>query len=374
MIYLRTGLPGSGKTLRTITMALAEVAKGREVYALNVNGLNYAATGIKEWTKGLEDWQTLPTGALLIVDEVQSYLKPRGPAATPPDWIEAMTRNRHSGIDLAFVTQDPMLMDPYVRRLVNYHEHLVRMDGGFNRARIFSAEYCMDVGKGKVPDGAEFALWAYPEQNFALYQSAAAHTVRKRVPQSLKFVAVGSLIVAGCIWAAFAVLGGIGTDEPATRTASETPRTKPGQGLAQLGGTLGQRRPMTVEEYITHITPRIPGHPWSAPMYDGQKPTTQPRIACISTASTCRCYTEQATPVKTVEPVCRTLARDGAYNPFLQVQPQRIAAAPATPAEPQKSAQESSAETAPHIGEHYRPPGLERGPIDGNTEPPSVTP
>lgn len=382
MIYLHSGLPGSGKTLRAITLGLERVAQGREVYALNINGLDHDVTGIKPWMKGLDAWQELPTGAVLIVDECQSILKPRGPGATPPDWIEALTRNRHLGIDLHLVTQDPMLMDSYVRRLVNYHEHLIRMDGGFNRARIYSAEHCMDVGKGKIPEGSEYRMWAYPEQNFALYKSADAHTVRRRIPQSFVVVALGLLVLviaAGVVWSIMDDFGQGDESAESAGSGHEVPRPAPAPQRKPLGLGLGQpyqRAPMTVEEYITATTPRIQGHPWSAPIYDGQKPVAQPRIACMSTRTDCRCMSEQATPIKLVDPMCRAIARDGVYNPFLRVEPVRPGAKPDMARDQESSAVASSDATdpAPYIGTDYRPPGLERGPTHGATDQPSGTP
>lgn len=321
MIYLRTGLPGSGKTLRTIEQGLQFKREGRRVFAMNVNGLDYAATGFEEWTKGLEAWQELPQGAVLIVDEVQAFLKPRGPQATPPDWIEALTRNRHYGIDLLLVTQDAMLIDAYVRRLVNYHEHLVRMDGGLNRSRVYATEGLMDITKAGVPSHAEFSLWSFPPPLFEVYTSAKAHTVRKRVPQALKFAAYGALVVLAAVW--WIVSSFAGRIDEAEAAKPPTPEPVPIPVAAPIQPARGlfereQRGPMTTAEWLQQHVPRVQGMPWSAPVYDGFRPEAPPRMFCmIGGRSGCACFTEQVTRIPMDDGVCRAIVKDGLYDPFL---------------------------------------------------------
>lgn len=333
MITIRSGLPGSGKTLRSITKGIEAVAAGREVFELGINGIDHAVTGIKPAPfDSLERWQELPQGALLLVDEAQRWLKPRGASSTVPDWIEAFTRNRHLGVDIVLITQDPMLMDSYVRRLCNYHEHLVRLEGNFERARVFYAEGLMELRKGNPPASAAFELWPYPQQNYALYKSAVEHTVKRYVPQRLKVAAVGAVVVCALIAVAGWALAGIGKNEggagePATATppAAQAPAPTPSPVTApakQAASTLlgvGERRAVTwttAAEYVVAHTPVIEGQPWTAPVYAGERPKTVPDIFCMSSAKSCTCLSEQGTRIIVREAVCRTIAREGSYNPY----------------------------------------------------------
>lgn len=320
MITLRTGLPGSGKTLRTIALAVEEVRKGREVYALNVNGLDYEATGIKPWEKSIEDWRDLPRGALLIVDEVQAFLRARGPQAQVPDWIEAFTRNRHFGIDLWFVSQSPMLIDPFVRRLVNYHEHLVRLDGGFNKARVYYTEGVMELGSRKVPKDAEFKLWTYPPGVFDLYKSAEQHTVKRRIPQGLKIAALCvGLVLLAVIVAGFAMDSLTGEEAPpAAPEAAQPPPQQQAHPVTFGSAFAATAAPKTAAEWLRDHVPLVDGIPWSAPAYHGFKPELPPKLYCMIGGRTgCACFTEQVTRVRMDDGMCRAIVMDGLYDPFL---------------------------------------------------------
>lgn len=71
MIYLITGQPGHGKTLRAMQLALEFQAKGRDVYVSGVRGLKTGEAGFFD----LEDpkaWTSLPDGAVIVLDECYS--------------------------------------------------------------------------------------------------------------------------------------------------------------------------------------------------------------------------------------------------------------------------------------------------------------
>lgn len=328
MIYLRTGLPGSGKTLRTIWEAMATVESGREVYALNVNGLDYEFTGIKPAPiDDLSEWQSLPSGCVLIVDECQRYLPPTASNVKQPDWVEALTRNRHAGIDLHLVTQHPRLINYYVRELVNYHEHLTRLEGNFPSARVYYGEGLLDLSRKGPPRDAAFRLWRYPKDVFGVYRSAEVHTVKRYIPQRLKFVAAGLVVACLAIWLAVWAMGSITPsagqveavkyDAPASApTVSALDKLDLGLSRIDSGGR-DRPRISTAAEYAAAHTPLIEGMPWTAPAYLDREVTSEPEIFCMSSETKgCRCVTEQGTKVYIREAVCRTIVREGVYNPY----------------------------------------------------------
>lgn len=327
MIYLRTGKPGSGKTLRTVQEAMKAVSEGREVYALNVRDLDYEFTGIKPFPfDHLDKWQELPTGSMLIVDEVQKYLQPCPPNTRQPDWIEALTRNRHYGIDLHLITQHPRLINYYVRELVNYHEHVVRIDGGAGAARVYGSEGLMSITPRGIVNDAEFRLWKYPTELYGVYKSADAHTVKRYVPQRLKVLVAGALlVVVGLGFAAWA-MSGISGDEVASEPERVEPITVPAP----------ERQPVPVPvervtdharsgysnalEYAVLHTPLVDGMPWTAPAYAHRQVVAEPEIYCVifhsQPAERCTCMSDQGTRLHVEPALCRTIALDGVYNPY----------------------------------------------------------
>jgi hypothetical protein len=103
-------------------------------------------------------------------------------------------------------------------------------------------------------------------------------------------------------------------------------------GLKTADGSLGEPSPesseghhlkyATAAEYITAHTPRVAARPWSAPIYDDRKVTSNPEVYCMISGadkfSTCHCYTEEATPYreKLDDVECRSMAVWGVYNPY----------------------------------------------------------
>lgn len=330
MIYLRTGLPGSGKTLRTIWEGMQAANSGRQVFALNVNGLDHDVTGIKPAPfDDLSQWQELPPGSVLIVDEVQKYLHPVAANTRQPDWIEAFTRNRHTGIDLHFVTQHPRLINYYVRELVNYHEHLIRLDGNMERTRVYYAEGLMDLGRRGPPRDAAFKLWKYPQDIYGVYKSAEVHTVQRYIPQRLKLAAVAVVVLLLSIgvaaWAMSSITGKEPepVERPAPVTRQPTPEPVVSSPWDSLESGRGHRQAKwsTAVEYATVHTPLIDGLPWTAPAYADRQVTADPEIYCMiyhSSPERCICQSEQGTRMYVSDATCRSVAKDGVYNPYRQ--------------------------------------------------------
>ena len=70
-------------------------------------------------------------------------------------------------------------------------------------------------------------------------------------------------------------------------------------------------------DYASWIKPRVKGQPWTAPAYDQLPVQGVPELFCMAVDDgRCTCHTEQGTKYETDPGVCRSIARDGIYNPF----------------------------------------------------------
>ncbi len=203
MIYLITGVPGSGKSLYAVAELLPKLAKevvkhadGTEVRRrLVVDGipdlkLDHAMMAPSEIEDkgritceghGMANWhEWCQPGDVLVVDEVQRYLRPRALGVTPPPCIKELETHRHKGVDFVFITQRPGLIDQNIRQLVGRHQH-VRRIFGFNRAIIYDWDGCQ-ADTHRVA-GASKSVWSYPRRAFADYKSAELHTKqRQKIP------------------------------------------------------------------------------------------------------------------------------------------------------------------------------------------------
>jgi len=313
MIRLLTGQPGHGKTLRALWLALQEKKVGREVYACRVRGLDFEKTGFKE-LPSLSDWQSLPDGSVVLVDECYADIPARGPGKPPSAWEEALATHRHRGFDFILIAQLGSQISTFVRALVDSHVH-VRRKWGFEKAVLLEWDrYQAAVSSDAEVKQARKIGWSYPREVFGLYKSAEVHTAKRRVPWQLVAVPVLVLVVGFCAWSVVHRFKGRGAKPEASSesVASAAPGVSPSKDKAKSS-------PMSAMAYVEQMTPRIPAMPWSAPWHDDFKPKAEPDIMCVNTeAKGCRCYTEQITPVSVAKAQCEQIALHGIYNPYRQ--------------------------------------------------------
>ncbi|OCX76354.1 zonular occludens toxin domain-containing protein [Acidithiobacillus thiooxidans] len=197
MITLRTGLPGAGKTLFTIYDYVARPPLGAAPSFLEVEGVKHPiqvfASGVPFSQLGLDElpvtvlddptrWMDCPPGSVVIIDECQRIFRSRPPGAPVPDYVSALETHRHLGIDLVFITQDPMLLDKHVRRLVGQHFHSKRTFG-LNSTTMFFWQHCCDDPNGyHEKKEATKARRQLPKKIFPYYKSAEVHTVKRKIP------------------------------------------------------------------------------------------------------------------------------------------------------------------------------------------------
>lgn len=321
-IYLRTGGNGSCKTLFTLRdvrdMQLKEsrpvyFVKGRfEALPILTEEFGWVPIDFKEW-EGCED------GAIILADEVHYDLPKRSPSAAVPPHIAHLSEHRKRGFDFFMLTQHPMNIDDFVRRLVQapgYHEHFKRILGGTNATSVLRWDavnpQCEKDGSGKT---AQIERRTHPKEVYNWYKSATLHTAKVRIPKQV-YTLVGCLI-------GFIVVAYMLVQKFMPKDAPEKPKaaaTTPADPL-QIGGgsSAAERKPLTPAEYVAAYNPRVPGLMHTAPAYDR---LTEPKrvpipAACIeSKAQGCKCYTQDATPYPVDLAMCRQLVAHGAFLAF----------------------------------------------------------
>lgn len=306
-IMLLTGLPGHGKTLYALQLvegvrkAAESTTQPRPIFHNGINGLSLPWTRCKP-----EDWRTLPPGAIFVIDECQDCFPQRG-RGEPPEWINELAKHRHLGLSFVLITQNPMLIDSFVRRLVDRHLHVMRKFGTkMATVHEFTSGVKEEVAKSRT--GSIRHEWRYPAEVFSWYKSAEVHTVKRRIPMRLYVLAAIPLVLVGL--AAF-LYARLMPDAAAERMASPTgaasaPRADP--------ATAGGPAPAPVDYFAQHA-PRIAGLAHTAPVYDA---VTAPAVApypaaCIASQTRCSCYTQQATVLEMPETLCRDLATRGFF-------------------------------------------------------------
>lgn len=208
MIELNTGVPGSGKTLNMV-QRLSRLVKNweknpqdaRPIFVLGIPNLLIPHAELplisvqinKAGSPSLvPDWDSVPNGSLVLIDEAQGVFPPRSSASSSPSHVAWLNTHRHRGFDIWLTTQHPKLIDATVRALVGRHQHFRRLFG-MQRATIYEWDACSDSLNGV--QSAVRTQWAYPKDIFQFYKSAEIHTKQQfKLPKWILILPIGILM------------------------------------------------------------------------------------------------------------------------------------------------------------------------------------
>lgn len=341
-ITMLTGLPGHGKTLMAITYSREARKEGQRVFQVGIRDCNsqvaelwcpagcdavlmqdFSAENRDRSTQArllaVTRWPELPSGAILILDECQDYLPVRGPGVPPP-WIAKIATLRHFGVQLWLVTQDPRNVDSFVRRLVGAHVHIERKMG-LKSAVVYRWEkLAEDTNDYHARKASSKTGFKHSKENYQFYTSATQHLVKRKIPWQ---VMVGVPVVIACVVAcyfAFRLFTGhsvFQAKQPVSASGSVSAAPVPSAGSSERRSFFG----LSQSEYVALFVPRLPGLPWSEPIFDEHKVVSKPEVYCVSIRRSeasldCRCYSEQMTPISVTQNACIAMSHDGVYNPF----------------------------------------------------------
>ncbi len=308
MIELRTGVPGSGKTLSAVWELKKlldrwgkhpEEARPIFVHGVKDLALPHAVmpvistpdprTGQAVLTP---DWAAMPDGAFVLIDEAQTLFPPRSTQSTPPPHVAWLNTHRHRGFDLVVITQHPKLVDGSLRALVGKHKHYRRLFGG-QRSMVYEWDSCSDSLAGLR--NAVTSYWGYPREAFACYKSAEVHT-----KQSFRYPLWLALPVLALIIGAVAVPKAIGTLSDGISGQGLTSATKPPTAAsaaprAPSGATTPAAPPSAPVQ-----TAAAPAAPASA-----AEPKPPPIAGCLAMARRCICVDAQGALASVPEAACK---------------------------------------------------------------------
>ncbi len=309
MITLITGTPGAGKTLYALNYVkdLSE----RENRPVFYNGVNDLKLPWSELEKG-EDWHTVPSGSIVLIDECQRVFRPRGNGSSVPKHVEALETHRHGGVDLVVITQHPMLVESNVRRLVGRHFHVVRTFG-MKRATVHEWMQTKENCDKNRSDSVRHEF-GYPAKSFDWYKSAELHTHKARIPAKLWVFLSLPFILGAIAWGMYQwQLSRMESAKSAQNAPLSSGKISTGANVAAPAAAVD---PL---QWFRDQTPRIVGLPHTAPVYDQiAKPVTMPLPAgCVASAKSCKCYTAQGTKIAEMQDsICRDIVANGFFNPY----------------------------------------------------------
>ena len=311
MIYLTTGANGAGKTLLTLRdVREKSVKENRPVFH---NGRFEPVEGgeLDSWKViDAKDWQNCPDGSIILIDECHNDFPVRSGKEPAPDYIKMLAEHRRRGFDFYLITQHPLNIDAFIRRLIGspgWHRHLKRASG----APLVSVlewpavnQQCEKSGSG---ESGSVSMVKFPSEVFGWYRSTSLDTSKVKIPFQVKLLA-GLLLAVPVIgyfgWQSFNK-----TVAPKTAAAViASPGSPPSNASAVPV--------LTPAQYIDTYQPRIPGLAYTAPRYDGiTTPTDAPFPAgCVAMGERCGCYTLQGTKLPVEKNLCLQIVKDGYFK------------------------------------------------------------
>lgn len=315
MITLLTGKPGTGKTAYAVKMLLEDkTVQDRPIFT-NITGLKLPHHPIDaEW---LRTWhKNAPPDAFIVFDECQDVFLPRHPSKEPPEFVNELTKHRKDySVDFFLITQKPSFIDHMVRGLTQRHIHI--RETGLTRM-VHEAPEVVDFEDKAVREVSSGSPYSLPKHVFDLYTSAQVHTKkqRRKLPTALYVFAFAITLALG--------LGVYVYNEKIAPNLSAAPVESEQVGAmpptAHSTAPTFQRVPASI---IEATTPSDPHNPLSAPLYVASAPPVTPPqvVGCIASSRSCRCYSQQATPVWLPDEQCRQRAAGAYYDPY-RVTPQ----------------------------------------------------
>jgi len=331
MMTLITGVPGSGKSTLAIDYMIRADKEGRPLFVHGMKGLLLAhlqilcrSTGCDVCSDRLssmrpgevpqfaDEWHLwAPSGAVIILDEVQHVWRPRPLGKDVPDSVKALETHRKRGIDFVLLTQHAMLVDANVRRFVSPHRHIWQ-----NWARRYineHSEYSEKPGHGGVEKP-----YALKRKNFELFWSAEKHTKQPRSIPRQFYMSMGAFVIIAIsiavIWQKQRFFGGNG--RLVDVEVSGLPATDGGQSLPSIDEVRASAR----KSNIFDRDPVDPFYPESAPAYEKLVQIRDfPRVAaCVARPekSQCRCYSQQGTILDLGYDNCVAYALERPFDPY----------------------------------------------------------
>jgi zona occludens toxin len=317
MIYLRTGANGTGKTLLTLRdVREKSVKENRPVYH---NG-RFDLVADFGWQKiDIRDWQAQPDGAIFIVDECHNDFPVRSGKEPAPEYIRMLAEHRRRGFDFYLITQHPLNIDAFVRRLIGspgWHQHLKRASGAPLVSVIEYNTVNDQCQKAGASASGSLQMVAYPREVYQWYNSTSLDTAKVKIPFQVKLLAAMVVLVpvlAYLGWHSFQ------TAIPKAKTSPQADARSANQPPAALYPS-SPTAPLPVAPIAdpASYTPRIDGFPQSAPRYDALTvPTVAPHLAaCVSMGDRCDCFTQQATRVPTSRALCLEVVKNGYFMDY----------------------------------------------------------
>lgn len=200
MIFLWSATPGTGKTCYVVKQLIEkwtvdEENKNRKIYH-NINGLK-----IEGLHTAPEDFRECEDGAIIIYDEAQDIEYYSSDSRSNPVAKE-LSKHRHRGFDIHFITQDPALLNKWVLKNVYLHYYFWRPAQSKNIEIYTFARAIVSPTKQDFKSAYDKKLWRFEPHYLQYYKSTVLNTSQKMGSSKKTSILITAFLFA-CIIAYF---------------------------------------------------------------------------------------------------------------------------------------------------------------------------
>lgn len=195
MIYLYSASPGTGKTCWVVKQLVDNWLNdpdnaNRKIYH-NINGLK-----VEGLYKAPDDFRDCEDGSIIIYDEAQDIEHYSSDSRANNPVAKELSKHRHRGFDIHFITQDPSLLHKYVLKNTFMHYYLWR-PAQRKTIEIFTfARAIVSPTKTDFKNAYDKKIWRFEEKYLQYYKSTVVNTSKKIGSQK-----IAGIIVTGFIFA-----------------------------------------------------------------------------------------------------------------------------------------------------------------------------
>jgi zona occludens toxin len=321
MIILRTGTPGSGKSLATVAEIIKFVEAGRTVYT-NIKGLKI--DGVLPLLEAFKDY---PVGSVVVIDECQQLPHFSRKFRGVHDDIEFLQTHRHEGLDIILVTQHPKFLNNDALVCVGEHYHMHRAMNA-KMATVWLWRYFVEnpnSRSNKNEAETEF-LFTFPKRLFNYYESTKQDTHNKiRIPAKLLnaiWMLCLLLIGTGYIFTKYNLFGSPAQAQTEVEKLEQSAETQTvSNPLDNSSKPVSENSTIATAHEVNAVQTinYDPNRPFENQFNNAQVLNNQPYLSgCIQLKNKCSCYTQQGSKLDVSIADCKKVINEGMpFNPFL---------------------------------------------------------
>lgn len=127
MLSMISGCPGAGKTAFMVHKLVNDKClNDRKIYVHGIPGLKIKHEPIPEGHSVFDWYEWIEPGSVLVIDDAETVLPFRNRTSEIPRHVSELAIHRHYDIDVFFLTQNPDIIDDFLRLYVGEHWHIYR--------------------------------------------------------------------------------------------------------------------------------------------------------------------------------------------------------------------------------------------------------